>query len=112
MDNDRTVLHTVHTDEGATELYFGRADDDMAVDWEGSFLFQRPSDNWPDDTGVTYKFWTDGDAEGDDAPMVLHIQGNRVRVTLTEDQPPRYDGEAVVLFDSDKFRYPNPGLES
>lgn len=102
MDNNRLVLHTVHTDDGATELYFGRASDDMQVGWEGSFLFHHQGD----DQGVTYKFWAD--AGDEDAPMVLHVEGRRVRVTLTEDQPPAYDEDEVVLFDSDKFRYPDP----
>lgn len=100
MDNDRLVLHTVHTDDGATELYFGRASDDMLVTWDGSFLFHHQGD----DQGVTYKLWTP-DA---DVPLVVHIEGGRVRVTVSEDQPPFYEGERAgpVLFDSNTVKWP------
>lgn len=87
MPHDRLILHTVHTDDGATEVYFGRSSDDFNGDHEGSFLFHPEG-------GVTYKLWTN-----DDVPIVVHIEGNRVRVAVTEDQPPFYD-RSPTIFDS------------
>jgi hypothetical protein len=97
LANDRLVLHTVHTDEGATELYFGRASDDTELDWEGTVLFHREG-------GFTYKLWT----PNEDVPLVVHVQGSRVRVSCSEDQPPSYerDTPAMVLFDSDTVTWP------
>lgn len=95
MDMDRLVLHTIHTDDGNTELYFGRAYDDWIVTPEGSLLFHR-------DGGFTYKMTTD-----DDVPVVIHVEANRVRVSEAEDQPPFYADEqrgALVLFDSNDAR--------
>lgn len=97
---DRLVLHTVHTDDGATELYFARANDDTELDWSGTILFQREG-------GFTYKLWT----PDEDVPLVVHVEGARVRVVVSEDQPPFYgeDGRAgVILLDSDEVKWPVP----
>lgn len=87
---DRLILHTVHTDEGATEVYFGRAADDHEVAWTGSLLFHASEGG-----GFTFKLWNQNDV-----PIVLHVDDTaRIRVSATEDQPPNYDS-AGTLFDS------------
>jgi hypothetical protein len=94
MDNDRIVLHTIHTDEGATEVYWARAADDFLLDIEGSFLFHK-------DGTVTWKGWTD-----QEIPMVVAIKANRVVVMEGEDQVSLTEIEAdsdyrgAIKFDS------------
>lgn len=96
--DDRLILHTVHTDDGATELYFGRAADDFPAGWSGSILFHS-------DGSFTYKMFRD-----DEEPFVLSVNGNRIVVANGEDQ----DAQAAMLqspiaFDSDTFDPSEPG---
>lgn len=86
MDNDRYVLHTIHTDEGALEVYWARSRDDMLIDeYEGSLLFH-------DDGSITHKCWTDSDI-----PIVTHMKGNRIVIGVTEDQPFDREGDEVIF---------------
>lgn len=98
IDADRTIFHTVHTDDGHTEIYWGRANDDFAFDIEGSLLFHH-------DGSFTWKATTN-----EDVPIVVTIGGNRVIVSADEDQFPLTDrlgeDEKYVAFDSTKY---NPG---
>lgn len=73
MDNNRLVLHTVHEDNGATEVYWARANDDFLIDVEGSFQFFK-------DGTASWKCWTDAEV-----PVVVAIQANRVVVRVSED---------------------------
>lgn len=86
---DRLITHTVHTDDGETELYWGRAQDDMVLTYEGSFLFHK-------DGSVTWKCWSN---YGE--PVVALIKGNKIIVANTEDQPPSRE---TFVFNSDQIR--------
>lgn len=78
MPTDRLILHTVHDDNGSTELYYGRRDDDgldfLEGGHDGSLLFHE-------DGSITFKAWTDREI-----PFVVTIHRNRIVVTRGEDQ--------------------------
>lgn len=94
MKGDRLILHTVHTDDGATEVYWSRASDDHPEEregYEGSILLH-------DDGSFTFKCWSG--AAGDEFPFVAHVMGNRIVVAQGEDQPPSED---EYVFDSNAY---------
>jgi hypothetical protein len=91
---DRHILHTIHTDDGALEIYWTRADDDfpeLLPGFEGynSLLLHQ-------DGAVTWKGWTDAEV-----PVVVTIRANHVTVAISEDQPA--DDAQTVVFDSAKL---------
>src|SRR4051794_30490091 len=89
--DDRLILHTVHTDDGATEIYFGRTYDDQIITYEGSILFHA-------DGSFTYKLWTTHDE-----PVVVSVKGNRVVIINGEDQAPQGELAPEALFDSERL---------
>lgn len=97
MKNDRNIVHTVHTDDGALEIYWARAHDDFPEhldEFEGfnSVLLH------PDGT-LTWKGWTDAEA-----PVSVAIYRNRVVVAACEDAlgdaQTRRDNRESIVFDS------------
>lgn len=90
-NTDRHILHTIHTDDGALEIYWTRAQDDFPEfqpDFKGfnSILLHN-------DGAITWKGWTDREI-----PISVTIIENRVVIAASEDAHV-LDGSEIV-FDS------------
>lgn len=90
-NTNRNILHTIHTDEGALEIYWTRAEDDfpeILPNFEGfnSVLLHN-------DGAMTWKGWTDNEI-----PISVTIIRNRVVVAVSEDAHVLQGDE--IVFDS------------
>lgn len=85
MDPNRIIIHTVHTDDGTTEIFWARGADDFRVVYEGSFLFHHGDG---DDTGVNFKGWSDHDV-----PYVVHIPHGAAALVVLDTDLLRNDTE-------------------
>lgn len=101
MNNDRLILHTVHTDEGATELYFGRTNDDHP----------GPSDlntvQFGKDGSLIFKAHTN-----EEVGYVVTICANRTVVLLSPDMlsmeeidNDAWNAQECIVFDSTDLKY-------
>lgn len=96
-DTNRLVLHTVHDDDGATELYFSRSNDDHVYN-EGILQFRREG-------GVTFKACDGGERE---VHYNVTILKSRTVITVGEDQPTMAEideGGWDVVFDSADLKW-------
>lgn len=98
--SDRLIIHTVHTDDGATELYFGRTEDDHPGPGQLNTV------QFGKDGSLVFKAWTDNEQ-----PYVTTICDNRTVVchtenmlTMEEINAGQYGAPEIIVFDSAEIK--------